>query len=78
MKMPRSEKRIGASSITPILRWRLLGLKPPRRAARVCLPYKHPAMLASWLKGYKRAQQLTLNFDPSSVGLTLPNSLPSS
>ncbi|WP_054890180.1 CrpP family ICE-associated protein [Pseudomonas sp. NBRC 111129] len=25
-------------------------------------PYKHPAMLASWLKGYKRAQQLTLNF----------------
>lgn len=25
-------------------------------------PYKHPAMLASWLKGYKRAQQLTFNF----------------
>ncbi|WP_225789615.1 CrpP family ICE-associated protein [Pseudomonas sp. Marseille-P8916] len=25
-------------------------------------PYKHPAMLASWLKGYKRSQQLTLNF----------------
>ena len=25
-------------------------------------PYKHPAMLASWLKGYKRAQQLTLDF----------------
>ena len=25
-------------------------------------PYKHPAMLASWLKGYKRAQQLTLGF----------------
>ncbi|KYC14098.1 MULTISPECIES: CrpP family ICE-associated protein [unclassified Pseudomonas] len=25
-------------------------------------PYKHPAMLVSWLKGYKRAQQLTLNF----------------
>lgn len=24
-------------------------------------PYKHPAMLASWLKGCKRAQQLTLN-----------------
>lgn len=25
-------------------------------------PYKHPAMLASWLKGYKRVQQLTLDF----------------
>ncbi|WP_336332849.1 CrpP family ICE-associated protein [Pseudomonas putida] len=27
-------------------------------------PYKHRAMLASWLKGYKRAQQLTLNKSP--------------
>ncbi|ASE21928.1 hypothetical protein D3X12_28825 [Pseudomonas protegens] len=25
-------------------------------------PYKHPAMLSSWLKGYKRAQQLTFAF----------------
>jgi len=24
-------------------------------------PYKHPAMLASWLKGYRQAQQLTLD-----------------
>lgn len=24
-------------------------------------PYKHPAMLASWLKGYKRALQLRLD-----------------
>ncbi|MGY2182309.1 CrpP family ICE-associated protein [Pseudomonas agarici] len=38
------------------------GAGAARKGLRVCsCPYHHPAMRASWLKGFAQAQQLTLD-----------------
>ncbi|NWB94881.1 CrpP family protein [Pseudomonas gingeri] len=38
------------------------GAAAARKGLRVCsCPYHHPAMRASWLKGFAQAQQLTLD-----------------
>jgi ribosome modulation factor len=39
------------------------GAEAARKGLRVCsCPYRHPAMRASWLKGFAQEQQLSLDF----------------
>lgn len=38
------------------------GVEAARKGLRVCdCPYSHPAMMASWLKGFAQEQQLRLS-----------------